>query len=105
MNLSDLDITHHWVEDEIYSKRGRFDAGVLLTQHTHPYDHASALVRGTVILEVDGVSKELTGPCMLMIEAGKVHSITTKTEAVWHCIHICSDTDPETVDATILGGK
>jgi quercetin dioxygenase-like cupin family protein len=102
MELSDLDISHHFVEGEVYSKRVRIPAGVKLTQHVHPYDHASALVSGTVLVEVEGISYEVTGPSMLMIEAGKEHSVTAITDAVWHCIHITDDTDPETVDESIL---
>lgn len=97
-----IDITHHWVADEVYSKRTRIAAGLKLTQHIHPYDHASALVSGTVLLEVDGERREITGPAMMMIEAGKEHSVTALTDVVWHCIHITDDTDPETVDQSIL---
>ena len=99
-----IDITHHWVAEEVYSKRTKIAAGLKLTQHIHPYDHASALVAGTVLLEVDGEKREVTGPAMLMIEAGKEHSVTALTDVVWHCIHITDDTDPETVDQTILKG-
>ena len=97
-----IDITHHWVAEEVYSKRTHIAAGLKLTQHVHPYDHASALVSGAVLLEVDGEKREITGPAMLMIEAGKEHSVTALTDVVWHCIHITDDTDPETVDQSIL---
>jgi quercetin dioxygenase-like cupin family protein len=97
-----IDITHHWVADEVYSKRTKIAAGMKLTQHIHPYDHASALISGTVLLEVDGEKREITGPDMLLIRAGKEHSVTALTDVVWHCIHITDDTDPETVDQSIL---
>jgi len=102
LKLSSLAIGHYWVADEVYSKRTEIPAGVKLTQHDHPYDHASALVSGHVVVEVGGVKRELHGPAMLMIEAGKTHSVTAITDAVWHCLHICADTDPKTVDQTIL---
>lgn len=101
MNLAELDITHHWVSEEVYSKRTVIPAGVKLTQHVHPYDHASALVSGTVILEVDGAEEAFTGPAMLMVKAGKQHSVTAVTEAVWHCIHITDETDPKKVDEAL----
>lgn len=101
MNLSELDITHHWVSEEVYSKRTVIPAGVRLTQHVHPYDHASALVSGTVVLEVDGAEETFTGPAMLMVKAGRQHSVTAVTEAVWHCIHITDETDPEKVDEVL----
>lgn len=100
-----VEITHHFVSDEVYSKRTHIPAGLKLTQHIHPYDHASALISGTVLLEVDGVGREVTGPSMLMIEAGKAHSVTALTNAVWHCMHITAETDCESVDESILAGR
>lgn len=103
MLAAGIEISHHSVAEEVYIKRALIPSGVVLVQHDHPYDHASALVSGTVRLDVDGVSREVTGPAMLMIEAGKAHAITALTPSVWHCIHITDDTDPASVDNTILG--
>ena len=99
-----VEIEHHWIAEEVYSKRAVVQPGAILSKHIHPFDHASALIRGTVTLEIDGVSQEITGPRMLLVEAGKFHTIRAVTEVVWHCIHITSDTDPDSVDATILKG-
>src|SRR5436190_912996 len=104
LELMSIETTHHWIADEVYSKRTAIAAGMKLTQHVHPYDHASALVSGTVLLEVEGDAREIKGPAVLLIAAGKEHAVTALTDVVWHCIHITSDTDPETVDATILTG-
>lgn len=98
----DVTVTHHWVEGEVYSKRTEFAAGVVLGQHAHKYDHASALVRGTVRLEVDGETRTVTGPKILLIEAGKQHRITSLTPVVWHCIHIASEGDPDSIDAGLI---
>ena len=100
-----VDLSHHFVAGEIYSKRTVVPAGVQLAKHTHSYDHASALVSGTVRLTVDGVSQEVTGPRILLIEAGKAHSIVALTPVVWHCIHIESETDPEKIDAALTGAS
>jgi quercetin dioxygenase-like cupin family protein len=97
-------IKHHFAGG-LYSKETVIPAGVKLTQHVHPYDHASALVSGKVLLEVDGICREVTGPAMLMIEAGKAHGVTALTDVVWHCIHITKDADPETVDQSILKAR
>lgn len=100
-----IDVSHNWVADEVYSKRVTVPAGRKLTQHVHPHDHASALVRGTVVIEVDGVTREITGPAMLMIQAGKEHSITALTDVVWHCLWLVSfSEDPEEIDRRILLG-
>ena len=97
-------IEHHFIAKEIYAKRAHIKAGSSLVQHTHPYDHAAALVSGTVRMDVDGLSHTETGPKMLLITAGQAHGITALTDVVWHCLHITADTDPMTVDATILKG-
>ena len=97
-------IEHHFIAGEVYSKRAVVKAGCRLVQHIHPYDHAAALVSGTVHLLVDGRSKFVVGPAMLLIAAGRAHGITALTDVVWHCLHITADTDPMTVDATILKG-
>jgi quercetin dioxygenase-like cupin family protein len=97
-----VDLSHHFVADEVYSKRTVVPAGVQLAKHTHPYDHASALVRGTVRLTIDGASREVSGPKMLLIAAGTAHSIEALTPVVWHCIHITDETDPERIDAVLM---
>ena len=104
LTAAGVDITHHFVTDEVYSKRAHVKAGCRLVQHIHPYDHAAALVSGTVLLEVGDQAREVTGPEMLLIAAGRAHGITALTDVVWHCLHITADTDPMTVDATILKG-
>ena len=54
-----VETSHHWIsDDELYSKRHVIKAGVILGQHSHPYDHASALISGTVRLQVDGAERE-----------------------------------------------
>lgn len=102
MKLEDLQIEHHFVANEVYSKRTTIPAGVLLTQHVHLYDHASALISGTAVVAVDGDEREYTGPCMLMIKAGSAHSVRAITEVVWHCIHITGETDAAQVDAGLI---
>lgn len=98
-------VSHHFVNGEVYSKRIEIPAGTVLTQHSHPYAHASALVSGKCLLD-DGCNMiQLHGPAMVMIDAHKRHSVTAITPCVWHCIHVTSDTDPETVDETILSGE
>ena len=97
-------VEHHFVADEVYLKRAFVAAGTLLRNHSHSFDHASALVSGEVELCVEGVCRKVAGPTMLLIESGKSHSITALTDAVWYCIHITNDVDPKSVDATILKG-
>lgn len=98
-----VDVSHHFVADEVYSKRTFIPAGASLTKHSHTYDHASGLVRGKVVLTVDGVASEIEGSKMLLIKAGSTHSIRAITDSVWHCIHLTGETDPSKVDGVLMG--
>jgi quercetin dioxygenase-like cupin family protein len=77
-------------------------AGLELTQHVHKFDHLSYLVKGSVMLEVDGKSEVHYAPKSFVIEAGKEHKVTSLSEAVWLCIHASDCTDPEKVDETLI---
>lgn len=101
--LDDLDIRHHF-GGGAYAKQTSIPAGLVLTQHVHPYDHLSILASGRVLLDVDGDISEINAPACLTIAAGKRHAVTALTEVVWFCVHATDDTDPLTVDATILSG-
>ncbi len=98
-----VDLVHHFASG-VYAKETRIPAGVVMTQHVHPFDHLSILASGTVAVTVDDASMgAITGPACINILAGKVHSVTAITDAVWFCIHATDETDPEKVDAEILG--
>ena len=98
-----VEIVHHF-GGGTYAKEARIPAGVVLTQHTHPHDHLSVLAQGVALVEVDGQSQYFTGPCCINIKAGAPHKVEAKTPVVWFCIHATDDTDPETVDTSILSG-
>ena len=98
-----VEVLHHFTAG-VYAKQARIPAGITLTQHVHVHDHMSVLAQGQVFVEVDGHRQSYIAPHCLTIKAGKVHSIHAVTEAVWLCIHATDDTDPETVDQTILKG-
>jgi len=63
-----------------------FPAGLALGSHTHPHGHLSVLAQGTAIVTVDGVSSEMTGPCVVSIPANTVHMVAAKTPVVWYCL-------------------
>lgn len=102
MSLDQLDITHHWVEEEIYLKRAFIRKGLTVGKHSHPYDHSSYLVSGSVLLDIDGHKEKHDAPKILLVKANKTHTISALSDSVWYCSHITSDTNPETVDETIL---
>jgi quercetin dioxygenase-like cupin family protein len=95
-------ITHHFAGG-VYAKETHIPAGTRLAKHSHPsFDHLSALMLGSVVVDVDGKRRLYDAPAMLTIKAGKEHEVTAVTDAVWACIHATEETDPEKVDAGLI---
>jgi quercetin dioxygenase-like cupin family protein len=88
-----------------YAKETNIPAGVRLAQHVHPHDHLSILATGRAIVEAGGVRTEHQAPVCLTIAAGVEHAVEALTDVVWFCIHATDDTDPATVDTSILTGS
>lgn len=93
----------HFFGGGTYVKETEIPADTSLAQHAHDHDHLSYLVRGRVVVTVDGERRELAGPMALTIEAGKVHEVLALTDAVWLCIWATDCTDPERVDDVLTG--
>jgi quercetin dioxygenase-like cupin family protein len=96
-----MQVTHVF-GGKVYLKRADFDAGAILVQHKHNFDHLSILAAGTVELMVDGVRSVLTGPTELTIAAGKHHGVKALTTGVWYCAHSTDCTDPDEIDHTLI---
>jgi quercetin dioxygenase-like cupin family protein len=96
-----IDITHHFVGG-LYAKETRIPAGMRLTQHVHAFDHLSALMKGSAVVDVDGKRTMHDAPALLTIKAGHAHEITAVTDVVWACLHATDETDPEKVDAGLI---
>jgi quercetin dioxygenase-like cupin family protein len=96
-------VQHHF-GGGVYAKQTGIPAGVKLAQHVHPHDHLAVLASGRVAVEVGGVATEHEGPSCIAIVGGASHSVVALTDAVWFCIHATRDTDPATVDTSILTG-
>ena len=94
-------ISHHF-GGGVYVKETAFPAGSVLVQHRHTFEHLSYLVSGTVIVEVDGGQRELTGPACLTIEAHKHHGVKALTDCVWLCIHATDCVDADHVDEVLI---
>lgn len=94
----------HFFGGGAYVKETLIPAGTTLAQHAHAHDHLSYLVRGEVVLTVDGKHTVLRGPRALTIEAGKVHGVQANTDAVWLCIWSTDCTDSDHVDDVLTGG-
>jgi len=97
-----VDIAHHFAPG-VYVKASRIAAGSPgLTKHTHDYTHLSVLVSGTVKVNIGGVDRILSGFHVLTVEAGVPHKVTAITDAIWLCIHATDDTNPNTVDVSLM---
>lgn len=94
-------IVHHFVGG-LYAKETRIPAGTKLVQHVHNFDHLSALMKGSVMVEVDGKGEVFVAPKLLTIAAGKEHEVTAITDVLWVCLHATDETDPEKVDETLI---
>lgn len=72
----------------VYVLQVQMRRGWEVEQHVHEYDHLAVIpFEGRVELTVDGEMQKLTGPCSLVIAAGKSHSVKALTDVVWQCIH------------------
>lgn len=92
----------HYFSGGVYVKETIINAGQILVQHKHEYEHLSYLVSGTVAVQVDGVTSTMTGPTALTIEAGKHHGVKALTDTVWLCIHATDCTDADKVDEVLI---
>lgn len=104
LQIHGVEIRHHFA-DHVYAKEAIIPAGLVLAQHIHPtHDHLSILASGRALVTSDGVAETLEGPCCITIKRGVPHSVQSLTGVVWFCIHATDDTDPATVDTSILVG-
>lgn len=100
LDAAGVGIAHHFVGG-LYAKETHIPAGVTLTQHSHAFDHLSALMKGSAVVEVDGREKLHYAPALLTIKARKVHSVRAVTDVFWVCLHATDETDPVKVDAEL----
>lgn len=84
---NDLSLRFHGAG--VYVIQTLLHPGAEVVQHVHKYDHLSIIPRnGRVELMVEGEDpRTLTGPCSVVIEAGKKHSVRALTPVLWQCIH------------------
>ena len=81
-------------------------AGCKVTQHVHPYDHLSYLVKGEVLIQIGDASTPLhrIGPCSLEVKANTAHEITALTDTVWLCLHSADEAEAKAdgIDSVIV---
>lgn len=82
-------IAMDWEEaDGIGIRYAVFEAGTYVPQHSHEYEHVSAIPFGEGTVEAEGQPKrEFKGPCMLVISAQTKHLFFFRTKGMLMCIH------------------
>jgi quercetin dioxygenase-like cupin family protein len=101
--INGVEVFHHFGHGT-YIKETRIPQGVSLQQHVHPHSHQSILVVGEVYVTVGDRVKLHIAPAVINVAAGIRHEVMAVKDSVWMCVHATNDTDPETVDQTILTG-
>lgn len=78
-----------WEEaDGIGIRYAVFESGTIVPQHSHPYEHVSAIPFGEGEVESDGgINQSFAGPCMFVIPAGVKHLFHFRTRGMLMCIH------------------
>ena len=84
-----------------YAKRVSMKAGAFIDKHVHDFDHISFLQHGTVRVERGSEQFEITGPCPVLIAARVEHKVVALTPALWFCMHITDETDPDKIDEVL----
>lgn len=95
---------HHHFGGGVYAKETVIPANRVLSQHIHPHAHLSILAVGRALVTSGDQQQEYEAPTCIVIPAGVKHSVVSVTPVVWYCIHATEDTDPATVDTSILTG-
>jgi quercetin dioxygenase-like cupin family protein len=101
LEIAGVRVVHHF-GGGAYAKETIIPAGVTLVQHSHPHDHLSILAFGRVIVRQMESQEVFRAPKCITIKAGVSHSVEAIDDSVWYCIHATDDTDPASVDRSIL---
>ena len=104
LEINGVKVEHHF-GGGVYAKETFIPFGVVLTQHIHPHAHLSILAKGRVIVEAGTLKQEFEAPACLTIAEGVEHRVQALEDAIWYCIHATADTEPSTVDTSILTGR
>lgn len=98
----------HYIAGGVYAKQMHFQkAGDTGIQHKHNFDHLSLLVKGKVVVSVEGEATVYTAPAGINVKAGKEHTVMAlEDDSLWYCIHaIPSDLQDEASIETAIIAK
>ena len=90
-------IRHHFAGQDddhgVYAKELLIDAGMVLSSHSHTYDHLSILSQGIASLRIGQGTRIIVGPEAVVIPKGAEHEMRAITNVVWFCIHATNEGD------------
>jgi quercetin dioxygenase-like cupin family protein len=66
---------------EAVTAKVELPAGVSAGRHTHPGEEIGYVLEGTIVIELEGVSKTLKAGDVFAVPAGKVHNATNTSSA------------------------
>jgi hypothetical protein len=71
------------------------DTGVVHDGHSHNHDHMSILVKGSVVVEIEGYKPQTYhAPTFITIKANDHHKIVAlEDDTIWFCVFAMRDTD------------
>ena len=76
-------VSNLWLRQMIFVKAGDKNEG-----HVHNYDHVTLLAKGSVTVDVEGVTTDFAAPQMIYITKGKRHFLIAKEDdTVAYCVH------------------
>lgn len=85
-------VNNVFIKQMVFVKKGSW-----AVTHAHTYDHQTLLASGRLRMTLDGQTTELTGPCIIVIQAGKHHAFEALEDGtVAYCIHAIKN--GETID-------
>lgn len=79
-------VIHHFC-DGVHMQETFTKHGYTFPQHEHPFDHLSVLAKGSARVVVDGKASIHHAPEVMLIKAGKIHTVTALTDIVWIYVH------------------
>ena len=80
-------ISNLWIKLMTFERPGDVNEG-----HKHSFDHPTLLVKGRLLVDVDGAVSEFTAPHIIFIARNKTHTLTALEEGtVAACIHALRD--------------
>lgn len=87
--LAGVGVLHDlFVSDDVLVNRYVIRKGTEVRKHMHDYSHLSAVLKGKVLVAMDGGdAREYSAGDIVLIPAGVSHSVLALEDSIWACIH------------------